>query len=168
MTAAAELRQFLAFSQWLRHEIEVQSNDPSSSTAQEASDRDHNIDHRGTLEYIQGAMNGSRLFALFNITEPAERKCQWDLAAEGRSLYELYRRELDDQSRNVGTEKQLPGLDALIDHLGTQCNAVFASIAETQKRNVRFGPCIDLGKRLPQSVDMRMLLAVSDRDTTFG
>ena len=162
ITAAWELRQFSAFSIWLRHEIEIQATDANSSAAQEASERDIDIDYGSTLEYIQGAMYQSRLFSLFNIAELAEQKSQWDLAAEGRSLYELYRRELDGLSKSNISGKQLPGLDALIMHLDTQCNAVFGSIAETQKRNVRFGPLVNLGRGVPHSMDMRMLLEVWD------
>lgn len=157
ITAASELRQFSAFSLWLRHEIEVQSVDTHTSAAYEASERDNNIDHGSTLEYIQGAMHHSRLFTLFDIPELEEQKPHWDLVTEGRPLYELYRRELDNLFQSNAPERQLPGLDALIIFLDSQCNAVFASIAETQKRNVRFGPPVYLGKGVPHSVDMRLL-----------
>ena len=159
-TAASELRQFWAFSTWLHHEIEVQSADMDSTTAQDTSERDGNIDHRNTLEYICGAMDQSRLFSLFDAAELAGQKPQWDLASEGRSLYDLYRRELDSLSNTNRMEKQLPGLDALITYLSGQCNAVFAGIAETQKRNVRFGPPVSLGIFVPHNTDMRMLLEV--------
>ena len=156
-TAAFELRQFSAFSAWLHHEIEIQSADGDPGAAHDASERDNNIDHRSTLEYIQGAMNRSRLFDLFNIGEPVEPKSQWDLAAEGRSLYELYKRELGSLNKASVPEKELPGLDALIVHLDQQCNAVFTGIAETQKRNVRFGPRISLGVGNPRYTDMKMV-----------
>lgn len=157
IAAASELRQFSAFSLWLRHEIEVQSVDTHTSAAYEANERDNNIDHGSTLEYIQGAMHHSRLFTLFNIAELEEQKPQWDLVAEGRPLFELYRRELDSLFHSHTPDRHLPGLDALIIFLDSQCNAVFARIAETQKRNVRFGPPVYLGTGVPHSVDMRLL-----------
>ena len=160
ITAASELREFFAFSLWLRHEIEVQSVDTHTSAAYEASERDNNIDHRSTLNFIQGAMHHSRLFTLFDIAEMKEQKPQWDLVAEGRPLYELYRRELDNLFHSNIPDRQLPGLDALITYLESQCNAVFASRAETQKRNVRFGPPVYLGTGVPRSADMRLLLEV--------
>lgn len=157
ITAASELCQFSAFSLWLRHEIEVQSVDTHTSAAYEASERDNSIDHGSTLEYIQGAMHHSRLFTLFNIAELEEQKPQLDLVAEGRPLFEMYRRELDSLFQSNTPDRHLPGLDALIIFLDSQCNAVFAGIAETQKRNVRFGPPVYLGTGVPHSFDMRLL-----------
>ena len=161
IAAGSELRGFTAFSTWLKHEIEVQSAEPGSSAAQEASESDTNIDHASTLEYIRGAMKQSRLFDLFNIGLRAEQRPQWDLTAEGRSLYDLYVRELKNTNNTDAPERQLPGVDALLGHLDSQCNGVFARIAETQKRNVRFGNPINLGKDTPEHIDMRMLAEVS-------
>ena len=161
IAAGSELRNFTAFSAWLKHEIEVQSTEPGSSAAQEVSERDTNIDHASTLEYIRGAMKQSRLFDLFNMGPKAEERPKWDLTAEGRSLYELYKRELKNTDNINAPERQLPGVDALLGHLDSQCNAVFARIAETQKRNVRFGNPINLGKDMPEHMDMRILAEVS-------
>lgn len=161
IAASSELRGFAAFSAWLKYEIEAQSTEPGSTAAQEASERDPNIDHVSTLDYIRGAMKQSRLFALFNVLPSAQEPPQWDLNAEGRSLYELYKRELKTIGESNTPEKQLPGLDALIGHLNSQCNSVFAGIAANQKRNIRLGSPVRLGQVIPESVDMRMLAAVS-------
>lgn len=158
--AMSELHQFRAFSAWLHQEIEVQSIDRESDATRETSEGDTTIDYGSTLEYIQGAMNKSRLFNLFNMAEPGEQRSHWDLAVEGRSLYDLYRREFESTSKSDTPEKQLPGLDALIIHLDRQCNAVFSGIAETQRRNVRFGTSVNLGLGVPHRIDMRMLLEV--------
>lgn len=126
----------------------------------EPNEKDANIDHASTLEYIRGAMLKSRLNEYFNGQVQSIKKSQWDLAAQGRSLFELYKRELNDSTANVPVEQQLPGLDALIAHLDTQCKLVFAKIAETQRRNVRFGSVVSLGKGIPACMDMRMLVEV--------
>lgn len=160
ISTGSELRQFLAFSTWLRQEIETQSRDPVSASMHESNEKDANIDHASTLEYIQGAMIKSRLNEYFNGQVQPNKKSQWDLAAQGRSLFELYKRELNDLSANVPVERQLPGLDALIAHLDAQCKLVFAKIAETQRRNVRFGSVVPLGKGIPACMDMRMLAEV--------
>ena len=160
ITASSELSQFSAFSAWLRQEIETQSAETSVSTIQEVNERDVHIDHASTLEYIQGAMKQSRLVELFNLAQMADGKPQWDIAAEGRSLYELYKRNLCRSSKPNLPAKQLPGLDALLAHLEIQCNAVFHGIAETQTRNVRFGSNVNLGGGNPECIDMRMLLEV--------
>ena len=75
-------------------------------------------------------------------------------------MYDLYKRELRRPSKPNFTEKQLPGLDALLAHLDIQCNAVFHGIAETQTRNVRFGSNVYLGEGNPECIDMRMVLEV--------
>ena len=161
IAAGSELRGFAAFSAWLKYEIEAQSTEPGSSAAQEASERDPNIDHVSTLDYIRGPMKQSHLFALFNMSPSAQERPQWDLNAEGRSLSELYKRELKTIGESDPPERQLPGLDALIGHLHSQCRSVFAGIAANQKRNIRLGSPVRLGQAIPESVDMRMLAAVS-------
>ena len=159
ISASSEFRQFLAFSAWLRKEIEIQSIDNSSSM-DESNEKEHEIDYASTLGYIQGAMMHSRLNKYFNAEVPADKKSQWDLAAKGRSLYNLYKHQLKDGCEDDSVEKNLPGLDTLIAHLDIQCTSVFAGIAETQRRNVRFGSLVSLGKGIPACMDMRMLAEV--------
>lgn len=158
--AGSELRQFTAFSAWLRLEIELQSADPSSTSVNEAADKHFNIDHTSTLEYVQGAMMRSQLNSYFNMQSQSDQKPQWDLSAEGRSLFEVYKRELRDLSYGITSQKQLPGLEELISHLETQCNLVFARIAETQRRNVRLGTPISLGADIPACMDLRVIIEV--------
>lgn len=158
ISASTELRQFSAFSLWLRQEIEIQSLDPTSVLSQDGIERDANIDHANTLDYIQGAMLNSRLNTYFDIQNQSKTPSRLDLAAKGRSLFELYKKEL----KNVRiSETRLPGLNALINHLDGQCALVFARIAETQRRNVRFGAIIPLDISVPKCLDMRMLVEVS-------
>lgn len=152
----SELVQFQAFSEWLHQEIDTQSSDPNSS---ETAEKDPNVDHESTLEYIQGAMTHSRLTRLFNMQEEVDQRPQRDLTAEGRSLFELFKREIKHQDQE-DTKTLLPSLEVLIGHLGTQCNIVFSRIAETQRRNVRFGPPISLARGLPHCMDIRMMVEV--------
>lgn len=149
ITSGSELRQFLAFSAWLRQEMDLQACDASVA---ESAEKDVNVDHASTLEYIQGAMTHSQLNSFFNLEAHAEETPPWDLAAEGRSLFELYKRGLQDSCAS-----RLPTLDALMKHLNTQCNAIFNGIAETQRRSVRFGAPVYLQKGVPSCMDMRML-----------
>lgn len=159
IAAGSEFRQFLAFSAWLRKEIEIQSTDNSSSM-DESNEKEPEIDYASTLGYIQGGMMNSRLNKYFMTEVPADKKSQWNLAAKGRSLYDLYKDELQDRRDEVSAEKNLPGLDTLIAHLDSQCVSVFAGIAETQRRNVRFGSLVSLGQGIPACMDMRMLAEV--------
>lgn len=160
IVANAELRQFAAFSVWLRHEIEVQSTDAASVSLNETIENDVNIDHISTLDYLQGPMSRSRLAGLLNIPMAHDDRPKWDLASEGNSLYDLYKKEMKLANDGASAGRQIPGLSALIVHLGAQCNKVFSRIAETQRRHVRFGTPIPLGQGIPTSLDMRMVMEV--------
>lgn len=157
IAAGSELRQFRAFSGWLRQEIENQASDTSPS---DTTEKDINVDHASTLSYIRGPMIQSQLIRLFNFEKRADQSGQWDLAAEGRSLFELYKRELTGTAREDSPVKRIPGLDTLIDHLKAQCETVFGRIAETQRRNVRIGTPISLGAGSATCMDMRTLVEV--------
>jgi len=158
ITAGTELRQFQAFSGWLRQEIDSQSTDASSS---ETTEKDINVDHASTLEYIHGPMLQSGLIEFLYMEQQEEYPLQWKLAAEGRSLLELYKQEHKNTIKGRPSGKRLPGLDALIGHLNIQCETVFNRIAETQRRNVRFGAPVSLGVGLPLCMDMRTLVEVA-------
>lgn len=160
ISANSELRQFAAFSAWLRREIEVQSTEPSSASSHESVETDVNIDHISTLDYLQGPMLRSRLADLFDIQMAHDARPKWDLAAEGNSLYESYKKEINPVNQNTSAGRHAPGLNALIMHLGAQCNVVFTRIAETQRRHVRFGTPIPFGRGIPTSFDMRMVKKV--------
>ncbi len=157
ITSGSELRQFLAFSAWLREEIDIQASDGSVA---ESAEKDLVADYASTLDYIQGAMTQSHLMSFFDLEARAEENPPWDLAAEGRSLFELYKRGLQNANREGFSARRLPTLDALMKHLDTQCNAIFNSIAEMQRRSVRFGAPVYLQKGVPSCTDMRMLQEV--------
>ncbi|KAL9615153.1 MAG: hypothetical protein Q9167_000359 [Letrouitia subvulpina] len=160
ISTCSELQQFYAFSFWLRQEIENQATDPTSASAQEAAEKDTSVDYGNVLEYIQGAMKESKLLELLGNRD--DHRPKWDLDAEGRSLYQLYKKEVSELNKGASAQKQLPGLDDLIAHLDKQCGLVFGRIAETQRRNVRFGPSIQVGQGVPDCMDMRM---VSENDS---
>ena len=154
ITTNAELQQFHAFSGWLHQEIDTQSGDASTSDGPE---KDFNIDHLRVLEYIQGAMTQSRLIDFLTPIAEAELSTQWDLKAEGRSLFDLYKREMNQKDKR-DPSKRLPGLEALLGHLDDLCSIVFTKIGETQKRNVRIASPISLGSGVPFRVDLRMVI----------
>ena len=132
-----ELRQYSAFSIWLHREIDIQSSDDGSAAQQESLDREIAIDYATTLQYIQGAMCHSRLAIHLQEGRRENDYSKWKLSSGGRSLYELYGRQLKEME--AGAERTLPGLDSLIPHMSAQCEKLFTRIAETQRRNVRFG-----------------------------
>ena len=153
ITSGSELRQFLAFSAWLRDAIDIQASDASVA---ESAEKDIDVDYANTLDYIQGAMTQSQLFSFFNLESRAEEKNPWDLAAEGRSLFELYKQGLQNANTRDSSTRKLPTLNSLMKHLDTQCNAIFIRIAEMQRRSVRFGAPVYLQQGVPSCVDMTM------------
>lgn len=159
ITTNTEFQQFRAFSVWLHQEIDTQSSEePNMENLEKGPD----IDHTRTLEYIQGAMTQSQLMDFIDPKPESDAGTQWDLNAEGRSLLDLYKREL-----NKGGErdsfKQLPGLKDLLDHLEKNCNTVFNKIGETQRRNIRFARPISLGSGVSDKRDLRMVVEGPDR-----
>ena len=157
ITSGSELRQFLAFSTWLHEEIGIQASDASVA---ESTEKDFNIDHASTLDYIQGAMTQSQLTSFFDWETSGEEKSSWDMAVEGRSLFEMYKSGLQNASAEDSSARRLPTLDALMKHLDTQSNAIFNRIAEMQRRSVRFGAPVYLQRAIPSCADMRMLQEV--------
>lgn len=164
LTAGTELRQFLAFSTWLRCEIETQSFDPTSASAEEAAEKENHIDHAKVLDYIEGAMTESRLLRFFDVRTPNDIRSSWDLAADGTSLYDMYKREHQRSQQGYPPRSKLPGLQELSTHLRAQCELVFKRIAETQRRNVMFGTPVlleEYGSNAPRGKDVRMVVEVS-------
>lgn len=151
----SELQRFGAFSTWLRHEIEKQAAEPASASAQEIAEKDMSFDHISILEYIQGAMTNSQMLAYTANTEDGGRA--WDLEVEGGLLFELYKKDMDEVSSGLRSQRRLPGLSGLIDHFQKQSNVLFERISETQRRNVHIGAPISLGAGNPTCADMRMV-----------
>ncbi|KAL9597736.1 MAG: hypothetical protein Q9219_004930 [cf. Caloplaca sp. 3 TL-2023] len=153
-----ELKQFCAFSKWLRHEIEKQGVDPSSATAQEISEKDTGFDYASILAYIEGAMTCSQLPTY--VGDAAHSQSPWGLDAKGGGLFGLYKRELRKKDMNTYTQKLLPSLGGLLHHLQTQSESLFERISETQRRNVQFGTPTYLGKGPTTLTDVRMIAEV--------
>ena len=158
--AGTELRQFTAFSSWLRQEIETQATDPLSTTAEESLDKDVMPDYHQILEYVQGPMQHSRLFELLNLQKPGKDHTKLEVAEDDSLLYDQYKVEVKKIRKGNGLEKPLPGLDFLMQRLNRQCTTVFQRTAAAQGRKVRFGNHVDIGKDV-SSYDIRMILKVS-------
>lgn len=163
--AGTELSQFVAFSTWLKHEIDVQSTDTSMGLVEDPEDKDFGIDHATTLEYIQGPLRRSKLQDMFEKNLDDKRQ-PWDLGSEGSTLYESFKKEHSIYVKGHQTEKRLPQLADLSAYLGKQCEAVFKQIAEAERRNVLFGLPIYLGQCFdPAVVDMRTNVNVRSQST---
>ena len=157
-----EFRQYLAFSAWFHKEIEVQSSDSGSSALHDSLERDSSIDHAATLQYIQGAMCQSRLHGHLQEGSASGASSKWNLSAETRSLYELYGSELGNSEAASG--KSLPGLDSLIAHMSSQCEKLFSRIAQTQRRNVRFGNTVAIVSGAIRFAEVRIMPGLDTKD----
>lgn len=161
ITAGIELRQFLAFSSWMRQEIEIQGMDPTSMTSEEGTEKDTMLDYAQILEYIEGPLLQSRLVELFGVQASPSNREEWEMADVESLIYDSYKRDLNALQALAPSEKKLPGLDKLITRLEDQCKVVFDRIAETQKRKVRFGEPVLFGTGTVKCAAMRMLVDVS-------
>ena len=160
--AGSELRQFGAFSAWLRQEIEMQATDPTSVTAEEPADKDVMLDYLLILEYIQGSMQNSKLYELLNIQRPSDERPQWQMPEDQTTLYESYRTEIQKIRQDQRPDRKLPGLDSLLQRLDRQCKIVFQRLAAAQGRKVRLGSLIQFEEGVAHH-DMRMIAQVSGR-----
>jgi anaphase-promoting complex subunit 4 len=151
--ATMELDQFQAFSAWLRHEIDVQSIDPTSSNSDDQNDKDGGIEYGKVLTYIRGGMRGSKLHSLLsgNISMSKDTENM-----DGTTLYTSFKTQL--RRLNEGAEQALamPSSTDLSQLLSRQSRQLFEQVAEAERRNVLFGTPILLGKEYSSSVmDMR-------------
>ena len=154
-----ELHQYTAFSAWFHKEIELRSSDSTSSTHHDSLERESSIDHAATLQYIQGAMCQSRLRVHLQERTTNHDYSKWNISAGGRSLYALYRGELGNME-NASETSSLPGLDSLIEHMSSQCGKLFSRIAETQRRNVRFGNAVPISSNSTAFAEARVISEV--------
>ena len=162
IAADSELRQFSAFSAWIKQEIEAQGAH-MSSMSEESPERGLMLDYAKILQYIQGAMLQSQLIELFAIQPETDTRPVWDPIDGDVLIYESYKKDVKAYIQGTLPEKKFLGLDGLITRLDEQCKVAFNKIAEAQKRKVRFGQPLSLGRGEVVCADMRMLVE-GDKD----
>lgn len=143
-----ELRAFLEFAKWMRHEIDMQAAEPMSQTLEELMEKSDMIDHSTTLEYIQGALTRSYLrhFIPTMVSMPggmaaAPAANKWIPGGQDGSFYEAYRKALAIQEQQEiassdGSPLDLPKLNDFTGRLSLQCKKVFGQVALTQRRGI--------------------------------
>ncbi|MCJ1311524.1 hypothetical protein MMC25_005196 [Agyrium rufum] len=146
-TTCRELRQFTAFSVWLKSEIEIQTIDPTDAAADELAVKDPMLDYSEVLAYVEGPMLASRLVELFDIQSEEDKRPRWDIAAEQRSIFDFFKTQMRMYNTGGIPEQRIPGLSALLSRLDQQCRKVFSRIAEAQKRKVCFRDPITIVKQ---------------------
>ena len=134
-----ETREFAAFAKWLRHEIDLQSADPLSATADELIEKSDTLDYGQILSYIQGAMTRSSMQDFIQPPPEGLDPERWAPAGQDSSFYETYKKLLQQQDQQNPKDRPSPSLPMLSDltaRLGSQCGKVFRRIAQTQRRGI--------------------------------
>ena len=157
ISADSELRQFSAFSAWIKQEIEAQGT-RLSSMSDESPERDFMLDYAKILQYIQGALLESQLIELFAIQPETDTRPAWDPIDGDVLIYEPYKKDVKAYIQGTLPGKKFPGLKGLIARLDEQCKVTFNKIAEAQQRKVRFGDPVSLGKGEVLCAAIRMVV----------
>lgn len=143
-----ELTQFMAFSKWLRHEIDMQAAEPMSQTLEELMEKMDMIDHGQTLRYIRGALTKSNLRDFIQqlpmmgvVKPPAAESDKWVPTGHDRSFYDTFRKLLAQRNQpqsgpGESGNAEHPKLNDLTRRLGLQFEKVFGLIALTQRRGI--------------------------------
>ena len=157
--ASAELQQALAFSTWLRYELEAQTSGANSPGA-DASDKNAFLDYSKILDYIQGPLRNSPLFAMLDMPLLSDDAHDWSIRDEEEMIYPRFKAEVREGKWGEKGERQKPGIHSLLARLEQSCKMIFTRMAQTQRRNVRAGEAIILEDRLPDYYDARMTATV--------
>jgi len=145
MQVVEELDLFVAFSAWLRYEIDRLAFDSSNSSNEESNDKEASIDHKKVLLYLQSVMITSPLAPFFADTPAKNINDLVDPSKRDGTLFALLDEQLQKHEQGLPYMEFLPRVDLLCDHLTQQAQAVFKQIAESEKRNVLFGKPYELG-----------------------
>lgn len=143
-----ELGQFLCFSKWLRHEIDMQAAEPMSQTLEELMEKTDMIDYPQTLKYIRGALTKSSLrhfvqqLPMMGVPRaPTGTSDKWAPTGHDRSFYDTAKKLLEQRNNAQSTgddaaQVEHPKLNDLTKRLGLQFEKVFGQIALTQRRGI--------------------------------
>ncbi|KAJ5161911.1 Anaphase-promoting complex subunit 4 [Penicillium capsulatum] len=143
-----ELKQFNAFSRWLRHEITILNSEPLSQTLEENLEKRDLFDVPPTVKYITGALRKSvlrnfiRQLPMLGVPQPPTTVTdKWLPDGHDRSFYDTFKSLLQQQRQiqaegGDGTSVDAPKLNDLTRRLGIQFEKVFAEIALTQRRGI--------------------------------
>lgn len=136
-----ELVLFGKFSIWLRLEIDRLA---SSTMSDELLERQANVDFPKVLKYIKGHLTTSPMSIFFDDVGEDDRAIGRTKADDAASIRELLETQVKRQRAGQSFMKALPQLDFLVDYMTSRSESMLKSIAETQRRRVRFAPATRL------------------------
>ncbi|KAJ4021673.1 hypothetical protein NW752_004681 [Fusarium irregulare] len=150
-----ELESFVAFSTWLRFQIDRLAS--SSSMNEELTEKEATMDVGKVLTYIEHYLTDSPLRIFFDEipSEEYEKICAH--IESGPSLLHTLDQQLAKWENGLSGLQALPRVEFLVSYATNQANSTFKGIAEAKKRSVRLGTPIRLstGGVISQT-DMRM------------
>jgi anaphase-promoting complex subunit 4 len=150
-----ELDLFAAFSTWLRFQIDRLA--ASSSAGDELTEKEATMENGKVLAYIQTYLVNRPADIFFDEVAKEDYTTDWDHADSGSSLLEMLDKQLKRQEDGQPYMKALPHVEFLVAYLQSRANGIFKSIADAQRRSVRFGQStrISLGQPIGK-IDARM------------
>jgi anaphase-promoting complex subunit 4 len=145
MQVIDELELFTAFSAWLRHEIDRLASEGSSTTEDDAAEKESALDHSKVLQYIQTALRASLLANYLGKDSDDGAQAENKGFEQGTPMFDTLSRQIKKMEQGQPYTKVLPKQAFLAQHLSTQAGEVFQQIADAEKRNVLFGDVHNIG-----------------------
>lgn len=136
-----ELEYFIAFSVWLRMEIDRLV---SPSSVDELTEREATMDHAKVMTYIQRYLTSSPLALYFEELAKDDPSKNIGLSETGSSLLDLLDKQIKRHQFGQSYTKALPNVAFLVEHLANLASTVFGGIAEAERRGVRFGQATEI------------------------
>lgn len=160
VSVSMELRQYSAFSTWMKAEIEAQATDSMSRAGDDNTEKDVIIDHVLVLDYIQGALLNSRLLELFGLQAKTDGRPDSTLANEDGPIYTSFKKDLKATREGTRSETKVVDLQKLQSRMQRQCFVVLAKISETLKRKAGLASPFPVLRSKLSRFDMRAVSEV--------
>lgn len=149
-----ELEHFVAFSKWLRFQIDRLA---SSSANEELTEKEATMDNSKILTYIERFLTQSPLDIFFDDIAKEDYTADWDHIEGGPSLLDVLDKQLKKREDGQASMRALPHVDFLVKYMTTRSDKIFKDIAEAKKRSVRFGKPMKLSTGRPiTKMDVKM------------
>ncbi|RGP80801.1 anaphase-promoting complex subunit 4 [Fusarium longipes] len=150
-----ELENFVAFSTWLRFQIDRLAS--SSSMSEELTEKEATMDVGKVLTYIEHYLTDSPLRIFFDEMRNEEYEQTCAQIESGSNLLHILDQQLTKWENGQPGLQALSRIEFLVSHITNQANHTFKGIADSKKRSVRLGNPIRLaGDGAISHMDMRM------------
>lgn len=160
--ANEESRQFLIFSKWLRHEIDIQALDPSSASAEETSQQDMGTDYSQLLAYIERPMEESKLESFISMPKEDSPATVTD-----SSTYEDMKKSIDAFKKQESGNFGIINIHSHFSEWQHQNRTLVDQITSHQRASSAMSCGIVLETGDVMASDLRAVSETSDQNTNF-